>query len=139
MSRIRTKRKEKIQDHPYHPNHHLLPVHQIGQCPVAWNLLRQCIAIVDVQDSDYPSHIHTRKGLIIRTNIPTSFGIASVELNVDVANKELSYTMTVIRSCYDTNYTIGKQLKAIPGFHKAMQEPLTSKWSAVKSSYERES
>ena len=45
--------------------------------------------------------------------------------------------MTGIKSGYDASYTLGKNLKKVPGVLKAMQSILTANYSVMKSNCEK--
>ena len=110
---------------------------QKGQCPIAWELLDPFIGLLDVEDPEYTEQIHNRKGCIIRTNIPQGANISSLEVQVGPSGKEVTFTMTLIKSRLKAEYTCGKKLARVRNVISAMEEPLTKRHSAIRKAAQK--
>ena len=103
-----------------------------GQCPIAFEILDPFIGILDVDDPDYTDNVHSREGCIIRTNIPSGVNLSLYQTEVGPNGKDITFTMTLIKSRLEAEYTLGKGLANVPGVINAMEKPLTKRNSTIR-------
>ena len=108
-----------------------------GQCPVAFEILDPFVGILDVDDPDYTDNVHSRDCCIVRTNIPSGVNVSSFQAEVGPNGKEITFTMTLIKSRLEAEYTLGKGLGSVPGVINAMEKPLTKRNSTVRRASQR--
>ncbi|OEU16997.1 hypothetical protein FRACYDRAFT_239594 [Fragilariopsis cylindrus CCMP1102] len=108
-----------------------------GQCPVAFEILDPFVGILDVDDPDYTDNVHSRDCCIVRTNIPSGVNLSSYQVEVGPNGKEIIFTMTLIKSRLEAEYTLGKGLGSVPGVINAMEKPLTKRNSTLRRASQR--
>ena len=118
------------------------PNKQPGQCEVSWEVLHPVIAVVDVEDPSMKrrrGHL-TRKGYIIRVDIPAGVVPASFVPEISADGRTAVFSCHMEQSRYISEYTLGKELHEYgTGVALGMQTATQELWSWIKDKHTRSS
>jgi hypothetical protein len=109
------------------------PHKQPGQCNVSWAVLNPTIAYADVEDPEVRRRrgFLSRKGMIIRVDIPSGVVPSSFVPELSPDGRTIVFDCYMERSRYNPQYTMDSNLAGAPGVIVAMQKTLQDNWTHV--------